>query len=61
MLMTMLATIVLFGVLFAGMAIGVILANKPVKGTCGGLNAAGAERECELCGGDPVRCKEESK
>lgn len=46
MLTTVLA-ILFFSLLFAGMAIGVILANKPVKGSCGGLGASG---DCGLCG-----------
>jgi uncharacterized protein len=59
MLATILVAVVLFGLLFAGMAIGVILANKPVKGSCGGLGAAGLDRDCEICGGDRNRCREE--
>lgn len=49
-----LATII-FGVLFAGMAIGVIFSNKPIKGTCGGLNQMMGEK-CEICGDDPNKC-----
>ncbi|MEX0730068.1 MAG: (Na+)-NQR maturation NqrM [Aquisalimonadaceae bacterium] len=60
MLTTILAAIVLFGLLFAGMAIGVILSNKPVKGSCGGLGAVGLGGECGVCGGDRSRCREEN-
>lgn len=42
--------------LFAGMSIGVLLANKPVRGSCGGLGAAGLDGECDICGGDPDKC-----
>lgn len=59
MLTTILLTVVLFGILFAGMAIGVILSNKPVKGSCGGLGAVGLAGECEICGGDRARCREQ--
>lgn len=52
MLTTMIAAIVLVGLLFAGMAVGVIFANKPVKGSCGGLGAAGIDGKCGLCGRD---------
>jgi uncharacterized protein len=56
MLATVVAAIALFALLFAGMAIGVILSNKPVKGSCGGLGAAGVSAPCEICGGEPNRC-----
>jgi len=59
MVTTVLVTVVLFGLLFAGMAIGVLLGNKPVRGSCGGLGAAGMEGECDVCGGDRHRCREE--
>lgn len=41
------------------MAIGVILKKKPIKGSCGGLNAIGLEAECEICG-NRSRCKKRS-
>lgn len=53
---TFLAAFVVFGVLFAAMAVGVILANKPLKGSCGGLNALGMKSNCEVCGGDDDEC-----
>lgn len=56
MLTTFLAAIVVVGVLFAGMAIGVIVSNKPVKGSCGGLSAVGLQGSCDICGRDPVDC-----
>lgn len=58
MLTTVVASIVLFGLLFAGMAIGVLVANKPVKGSCGGLNNVGLGGECDVCGGNPDQCDE---
>jgi len=58
MWLTVLMAIFLFGLLFAGMAIGVILSNKPVKGSCGGLGAAGVTEDCSFCGGSPKRCEE---
>lgn len=56
---TFLLAAVIFGILFAGMAIGVIFQNKPLKGTCGGLNQFN-DGECEICGGDPDKCENET-
>ena len=39
------------------MALGVILSDKPIKGTCGGLNVLNLG-ECEICGGDSDKCEE---
>lgn len=47
-----------FGVLVLavlGMAVGVMLTGRPIKGSCGGLNnVAGLEAECPICSG---RCE----
>ncbi|MFU8877193.1 MAG: (Na+)-NQR maturation NqrM, partial [Wenzhouxiangellaceae bacterium] len=59
-MLTTLIAIVVFVVLFAAMAIGVILSNKPVKGSCGGLGAAGLSADCDICGGKPEDCKKEN-
>lgn len=56
-LVTILLTVVLVGLLFAAMAVGVIFGRKPIKGSCGGLGAAGVEGDCGLCGGKPRNCK----
>ncbi|SMF31406.1 hypothetical protein SAMN02745866_02068 [Alteromonadaceae bacterium Bs31] len=45
----------------AGMAVGVIFSNKPIKGSCGGLSAVGIDGECEICGGDTQKCEEEQE
>lgn len=60
MLMTIILAIVIIGLIMAGMAIGVMLQNKPIKGTCGGLNALGMDTECEICGGDQAKCDTEN-
>lgn len=60
MLATILLSILVVGILFAGMAVGVILANKPVKGSCGGLGTLGLSSECDICGGSRAKCDEEN-
>lgn len=59
-MMTFFLALIVFAVIFAGMAVGVIFSNKPIKGSCGGLNNVGIEGDCEICGrsqGD--RCENE--
>lgn len=59
MMATFLMATVLFLVLFAAMAVGVIFSNKPIKGSCGGLNNVGlGNGECEICGGNRDKCEE---
>jgi len=45
----------------AAMSVGVIFANKPIKGSCGGMSALGMETECDVCGGDKTKCDKETK
>jgi hypothetical protein len=35
--MVYLLAVVVFGIVFAGMALGVIFKNRPIQGSCGGL------------------------
>ena len=44
----------------AAMAVGVIFSDKPIKGSCGGIQALGLGGECEICGGDMDKCDEEN-
>lgn len=53
--MTVIMTIGIFAALMAGMAVGVIFSNKPLKGSCGGLGGSCA---CEEAG-TPGACKVE--
>ncbi len=55
---TFVVALVVFGLVIAGMAVGVIFSNKPIQGSCGGLNKVGIDGECEICGGDLSKCDE---
>jgi len=55
---TFLVATVIFAILMAGMAVGVIFSNKPIQGSCGGLNNIGLDGECEICGGNRDKCEE---
>ena len=55
--MTFLLALVVFVVIVAVMAVGVIFGRPPIKGSCGGLGAIGIDQECEICGGNPQRCE----
>jgi hypothetical protein len=57
-----LLTIVMFGLLIAAMAVGVIMGGKPISGSCGGVGAALGEANynCDICGGDPNKCDEQT-
>jgi len=41
------------------MSIGVWVANKPIKGSCGGLQSLGLKDGCEICGGKDEECEKE--
>ena len=50
-----------FGLVMLGMAVGVILSNRRIKGSCGGLanmRDADGESSCMACGGSPSDCDE---
>ncbi|MEL7164512.1 MAG: (Na+)-NQR maturation NqrM [Pseudomonadota bacterium] len=42
-------TFVLLLLIMLGMALGVIVMNKRIKGSCGGLNAIGDADQCLVC------------
>ena len=46
---TFVLTFALFLMVMLGMALGVILMNKRIKGSCGGLNAIGDADQCLVC------------
>ncbi|MBE9539205.1 MAG: (Na+)-NQR maturation NqrM [Proteobacteria bacterium] len=56
-----LISFVLIGLVMAGMAIGVMAGRGPLKGSCGGMGALGIDTACDICGGNPQRCEEETR
>ena len=50
---------VVLAVLVLIMSVGVIFANKPISGSCGGMSALGMEVACDVCGGDKTKCEKE--
>ena len=45
----------------AAMSVGVLYGKEPISGSCGGLNNLGVDGACEICGGEPSRCEQESQ
>ncbi len=44
-------TVVVISLFLTAMAVGVLLGQKPLKGSCGGLNMVmGNDEECQFCG-----------
>ena len=56
-----LGSVVVIGLVMAAMAVGVMAGRAPIKGSCGGLGALGIDSACEICGGDPRRCDEQTR
>ncbi len=56
---TMLVVFAVMLLIVTGMAVGVIFANKPIKGSCGGMSAVGLDGACDICGGDKAKCEKE--
>lgn len=47
---TVIISFIVFALVMAGMAIGVILNNREIKGSCGGLNDIdGLDGACDIC------------
>jgi hypothetical protein len=60
-MLVFLLTVLVFGLVIAGMAVGVMAGREPIKGSCGGIGALGLGQVCEICGNDPARCEVEEQ
>ena len=49
---TFVLTFVIFLIIIVIMSLGVILMNKNIKGSCGGLNAISGSDKCSVCNKD---------
>lgn len=50
---------VVFGLVIAGMAIGVMISGRRIQGSCGGLGTmrgSDGRSPCMACGGSPEEC-----
>jgi len=48
--MIFLLTFAVIIVVILAMSVGVILGQKPIKGSCGGLGDLGLKEDCPICG-----------
>ena len=47
---TFISAFIIIGLAFLGLAIGLILKNQPIKGSCGGMANLDEGSECQICG-----------
>jgi len=55
---TFVASLLLFGLAFAGLALGLLLGRDPIRGSCGGLRKLGLEADCSCESPCPRRRRE---
>ena len=54
---TLFVTFIITGLSFVGLALGLILRNQPIKGSCGGMANLEEGSPCQICGRtDPSNC-----
>lgn len=56
-----LISLLIVSLVVAAMSVGVLAGRPPIKGSCGGMGALGIDTACDICGGDPKRCDEETR
>ncbi len=56
-----LVSVLVFALVIAGMAVGVMAGRAPIKGSCGGIGALGIDKACGICGGDAQLCETETR
>lgn len=56
--MEMIIAFFAFIIIFIGMAIGLLIQKKPLKGSCGGVARLMGNEDCDICGGNPNKCDE---
>ena len=39
-----------------GLSIGLIINNRALRGSCGGMSNLDSDLECSICGGNPNKC-----
>lgn len=53
---TLAISLLVFLLVFAALAIGLIAGRGPIKGSCGGI-ATMTREDCAICGGNPAKCE----
>lgn len=57
--MTLLFAFLVMLLIVGTMSLGVLLGRKPITGSCGGIAQLGMDTGCEVCGGNPAKCRSE--
>ena len=55
---TFLVTLTVFGLVFAALALGLMLGREPIRGSCGGLRKLGLPQDCHCDSPCPRRRRE---
>lgn len=61
MMATILLALGIFVLAFLGMAVGVIVSNRCIKGSCGGLSNLEGVEGCSQCGGCSVSDQQQNE